>query len=91
MSAYTKKLRRVTNYSSYRLCMDSKSAENTHNMKENTNTLHNIRIEFKETTITSIFQITLSHILSTSIASFKTHKNLFNISSQKHPFKRQTV
>ena len=38
--------------------MDSKSPENTHNMKENTNTLHNFRTEFKETTITSKFQRT---------------------------------
>jgi hypothetical protein len=57
--------------------MDSKSAENTHNMMENTNTLHNFRTEFRETTIPSIFQSTLSHILSICIASFKTHKHFF--------------
>jgi len=65
--------------------MKSKSAENTHNMKENTNTSHNFGIEFKETTITSIFQRTISHILSTSIATFKTHKNLFQYIKPKAP------
>lgn len=36
--------------------MDSKSAENTHNMNENTNTLHNLELNLKKQQLPQYFK-----------------------------------